>query len=58
MAKLGELYKITSGGTPSRTHSEYYEDGTIRFIKLEIFQKMFWKAIENLKYVQTMLTKR
>lgn len=33
MAKLGELYKITSGGTPSRTHSEYYEDGTIPWVK-------------------------
>lgn len=33
MAKLGELYKITSGGTPSRTHSEYYEDGTILWVK-------------------------
>ena len=33
MAKLGELYKITSGGTPSRTHSEYDEDGTIPWVK-------------------------
>ena len=33
MAKLGKLYKITSGGTPSRTHSEYYEDGTIPWVK-------------------------
>ena len=33
MAKLGELYKITSGGTPSRNHSEYYEDGTIPWVK-------------------------
>ena len=33
MAKLGELYKITSGGTPSRSHSEYYEDGTIPWVK-------------------------
>ena len=33
MAKLGGLYKITSGGTPSRNHSEYYEDGTIPWVK-------------------------
>ena len=33
MAKLGELYKITSGGTPSRNHSEYYEDGNIPWVK-------------------------
>lgn len=33
MAKLGELYKITSGGTPSRNHSEYFENGTIPWAK-------------------------
>ena len=33
MAKLGELYKITSGGTPSRNHSEYFENGTIPWVK-------------------------
>ena len=33
MAKLGELYKITSGGTPSRNRSEYYENGTIPWVK-------------------------
>lgn len=33
MAKLGELYKITSGGTPSRKHLEYYENGTIPWVK-------------------------
>lgn len=33
MAKLGELYSITSGGTPSRKHPEYFEDGTISWVK-------------------------
>ena len=33
MAKLGDLYKITSGGTPSRKHLEYYENGTIPWVK-------------------------
>ena len=33
MAKLGELYAITSGGTPSRKHPEYYENGSISWVK-------------------------
>ena len=34
--KLGDLFDITSGGTPSRNKNEYYEDGTIPWIKLVI----------------------
>ena len=33
MMKLGELYAITSGGTPSRKHTEYYLNGTIPWVK-------------------------
>lgn len=33
MARLGDLYKITSGGTPSRKHLEYYQNGTIPWVK-------------------------
>lgn len=33
MAKLGELYAITSGGTPSRKHPEYYKNGNIPWVK-------------------------
>lgn len=31
--KLGELYNISSGGTPSKKHKEYYENGTIKWVK-------------------------
>jgi type I restriction enzyme S subunit len=31
--KLGEIYKTTSGGTPSRSHNEYFENGTIDWVK-------------------------
>lgn len=33
MARLGELYAISSGGTPSRKHPEYYENGSIPWVK-------------------------
>lgn len=31
--KLGNLYDTTSGGTPSREHEEYYQDGVYPWIK-------------------------
>lgn len=31
--KLGELYKTSSGGTPSRKKNEYYENGVIPWVK-------------------------
>jgi len=33
IVKLDDLYKITSGGTPSRTKLEYYENGNIPWVK-------------------------
>ncbi|WMJ23709.1 restriction endonuclease subunit S [Paludicola sp. MB14-C6] len=33
MVRLGDICKITSGGTPSKAHPEYYENGTIPWIK-------------------------
>ena len=30
---MGELYKTSSGGTPSRKKTEYYEGGTIDWVK-------------------------
>ena len=31
--KLGDIFEITSGGTPSKMHPEYYENGTIYWVK-------------------------
>ncbi|HRU96924.1 MAG TPA: restriction endonuclease subunit S [Ruminococcus sp.] len=33
MAKLGELFTISSGGTPSTQNQKYYENGTIPWVK-------------------------
>ncbi|WP_108946914.1 restriction endonuclease subunit S [Shewanella halifaxensis] len=33
LVKLGELFKVTSGGTPSRRKPEFYENGSIHWIK-------------------------
>jgi len=33
LGKLGDIYKTTSGGTPSRTHDKYYENGTYQWVK-------------------------
>ena len=32
--KLGEIVRTSSGGTPSRNHPEYYEDGTVPWLKI------------------------
>ncbi|MDO5292106.1 MAG: restriction endonuclease subunit S [bacterium] len=31
--KLGDIYKVSSGGTPSKSHQEYYADGDIKWVK-------------------------
>jgi type I restriction enzyme M protein len=33
MVKLGEVCETTSGGTPSRRHPEYFENGTVPWLK-------------------------
>lgn len=39
--KLGDVYKTTSGGTPSRSKPEYYENGTIRWVKSKELDNSF-----------------
>ncbi|GAA0304967.1 type I restriction enzyme S subunit [Gracilibacillus halotolerans] len=41
LVKLGELYKVTSGGTPSRKNKEYYIDGNIPWIKTGDLKTMY-----------------
>lgn len=33
LVELGKVFKITSGGTPNRKKNEYYENGTIPWVK-------------------------
>ena len=43
LKKLGDIFKITSGGTPSKKKEEYYLDGDIPWIKtgdLKIYIKV------------------
>ena len=39
--KLGEVCKTTSGGTPSKGHNEYYDGGTIPWLRSGEINKMY-----------------
>lgn len=41
MVKLGDVVKTTSGGTPSRDNSSYYENGIIHWIKSKELNRSF-----------------
>lgn len=45
---LGDVVKTTSGGTPSRKHSEYYENGTINWVKSKELEGSFISSTEEL----------
>ena len=43
--KLGEVADTTSGGTPSKTHNEYYENGTIPWLRSgEVSQGLIYQT--------------
>lgn len=43
--KLGEVAETTSGGTPSKTHAEYYEGGTIPWLRSgEVSQGLIYET--------------
>ena len=47
MVKIGDVFKTSSGGTPLRSKSEYYENGTISWLKSgEVAQGYIHKAEE------------
>ena len=47
--KLGEIYNTTSGGTPSRKKLEYYENGTIPWVKSkELYGNFIIETEENI----------
>ena len=45
---LGDVVKTTSGGTPSRKHAEYYENGTICWVKSKELDGSFISSTEEL----------
>lgn len=47
MARLGDLYQITSGGTPSRKHLDYYQDGTIPWVKTGDLKEKYLRATDE-----------
>src|SRR5690606_37379358 len=47
MVKIGDVFKTSSGGTPLRNKSEYYENGTIPWLKSgEVAQGYIYRAEE------------
>lgn len=47
VGKLGEIYKTTSGGTPSRSNPEFYEDGMIYWVKSKELNNSFITETEE-----------
>ncbi len=45
---LGDVVKTTSGGTPSRKHAEYYENGSICWVKSKELDGSFISSTEEL----------
>ena len=47
MAKLGDICKIQSGGTPSRSEMAYWNDGTIPWVKISDIQNKYLDKTEE-----------
>ena len=56
IGKLGDIYRTTSGGTPSRAHPEYYIDGVIPWVKSKELNNGFILNTEE-KITSTALTR-
>ena len=45
--KLGEICDIVSGGTPSRSQKEYWENGTIPWVKIKDIRSKYVDETEE-----------
>lgn len=45
--KLGDIFNITSGGTPSRKNDEYYINGNIKWVKTGDLKKKYIESTEE-----------
>ena len=48
MAKLGDIATIQSGGTPARSIAEYWEDGTIPWVKISDIKSKYLNQTEEM----------
>ncbi|WP_150274848.1 restriction endonuclease subunit S [Paenibacillus tepidiphilus] len=48
VVKLGDMFKISSGGTPSKSKSEYYENGTIQWVRTGDLKEKYITQVDSL----------
>jgi len=48
MVRLGDIFKITSGGTPSKSRPEYYEGGNIQWVRTGDLKGKFITSVSEL----------
>jgi len=48
VVKLGEIFKITSGGTPSKNNPDYYTNGTIPWVRTGDLKNKYIKKVDVL----------
>lgn len=48
MVKLGDVFKISSGGTPSKSKPEYYENGTIQWVRTGDLKNKYITRVDSL----------
>jgi len=46
--KLGDLFKITSGGTPSKSRPEYYENGNVQWVRTGDLKDKYITKVDGL----------
>ncbi|GFZ94004.1 restriction modification system S chain-like protein [Paenibacillus marchantiophytorum] len=47
MVKFGDVFKIASGGTPSKSKPEYYENGTIQWVRTGDLKDKYITQVDN-----------